>query len=93
MALARYKCPKHLRQSFIECAGQSLQYSLWTAAYYRMQIEKGKTHNVILRALAFKWIRIMFRCWQDKIPYNELNYLQSLTRKGSKILNYMTAAT
>ena len=93
VALARYKCPKHLRQSFIECAGQSLQYSLWTAAYYRMQIEKGKTHNVILRALAFKWIRIMFRCWQDKIPYNELNYLQSLTRKGSKILNYMTAAT
>ena len=88
---ARYKCPKYFRQSFIEYAGQSIQYSLWASAYYQMQKKKGKGHHVILRALAFKWIRIMFRCWKNRTPYDELKYLKSLKKKGAEILNYLSA--
>jgi hypothetical protein len=45
--------------------------------------QKGKTHQAAIRALAFKWIRIVFRCWQDNQPYDEVKYLMALKRKGS----------
>jgi len=39
-----------------------------------------------VRALAFKWIRILYRCWQERTPYDEATYLQALTRRGSSLL-------
>jgi hypothetical protein len=42
---------------------------------------------VALRALAFKWIRIMHRCWQNRSPYDEATYLKALKRRGSALLN------
>jgi hypothetical protein len=33
--------------------------------------------------LAFKWQRILFRCWQDHQPYDEEKYLAVLRQKGS----------
>ena len=39
-----------------------------------------------MRALAFKWQRIMWRCWQDRTPYNEVYYLTKLQQRGSKLL-------
>ncbi len=49
---------------------------------------KGKPHNTIIRALAFKWIRILFRCWKTKTAYDESTYLEALKRKGSPLLKY-----
>lgn len=84
----RYFCPKFLRQSFHEYAGQSVKHSFWARAYYDAQRAKGKTHQAAVRALAFKWIRIMWKCWQERKPYDEVTYLESLRRKGSPLLQY-----
>ena len=84
----RYSCTKFLRQTFVEWAGISVRYSFWARAYYRQQESKGKPHNTIIRALAFKWIRILFRCWKSKAPYDETTYLEALKRKGSPLLKY-----
>jgi len=84
----RYSCTKFLRQTFVEWAGQSVRYSFWAKAYYRQQESKGKPHNTIIRALAFKWIRILFRCWKTKTAYDESTYLEALKRKGSPLLKY-----
>lgn len=84
----RYSCTKFLRQTFVEWAGISVRYSFWARAYYRQQESKGKPHNTIIRALAFKWIRILFRCWKSKTPYDETTYLEALKRKGSPLLKY-----
>ena len=81
---ARYFCPKYLRQTFTEYAGQSIQYSMWAQAYYTMQLKKGKKHHAIIRALAFKWIRIIFSCWKKNEPYNEIRYLKGLQKKKSQ---------
>lgn len=67
----RWACPKFLRQSFHEFAGASIQQSAWARAYYDRQRAKGKSHQATLRALAFKWIRIIFRCWKDRTLYSE----------------------
>lgn len=87
----RYSCPTFIRQSFVEWAGMTMRYSYWADAYYRSQIEKGKSHNVAVRALAFKWIRIIFRCWKDSTVYDESKYLFSLRKNNSPILKYMSS--
>ena len=84
----RYSCTKFLRQSFVEWAGQSVRYSFWAKAYYHQQKSKGKPHNTIIRALAFKWIRILYRCWKTRTPYDESTYLEALKLKGSPLLKY-----
>ena len=84
----RYGCSKYLRQTFIEFAKASLGSSMWAAAYYHMQIARGKSHQAAVRALAFKWIRIIFRCWQKKERYDEMKYLQSLQKNKAPLLEY-----
>jgi transposase len=84
----RYSCPTFLRQTFVEWAGFSLRYSFWAKAYYEQQKSKGKPHNTIIRALAFKWIRIAFRCWKTNTPYDESKYLEALKRRGSPLLKF-----
>ncbi|MDT4954717.1 MAG: hypothetical protein QOJ02_2855 [Acidobacteriota bacterium] len=84
----RYFCPKFLRQSFHEYAGESVRHSFWARAYYESQRAKGKSHQAAVRALAFKWIRIIYRCWKTRTPYDEVKYLEGLRQKGSSLLNY-----
>lgn len=83
----RWQCPTFLRQTFVEWAGQTINKSFWAGVYYRQQRDQGKTHHAAVRALAFKWIRILYRCWQDRKPYNESTYLKALRHRGSPLLN------
>jgi len=82
----RWQCPKFMRQTFIEWAGQTINKSFWAGAYYRQQRDKGSSHSAALRALAFKWIRILYRCWKTRTPYNETTYLNALRKRGSPLL-------
>src|SRR3989442_12274485 len=84
----RYFCPKFFRQTFHEFAAQSIQDSFWARAYYSMQRAKGKDHHAAVRALAFKWIRVIWKCWHTRTPYNEVIYLESLRKKGSSLLKF-----
>jgi transposase len=81
----RWACPKFLRQSFHEWASHSTTYSVWARSYYQQQRRKGKDHQAAVRALAFKWIRIAFRCWKDGVVYDENKYLGALARRGSPL--------
>jgi len=82
----RMACPKFIRQTFHEFADHSRRWSAWAKAYYQLQIERGKKHNAAIRALAYKWIRILFRCWKQRVPYNEQVYLASLLKHQSALL-------
>jgi hypothetical protein len=33
--------------------------------------QQGQDHHAAVRALAFKWIRVVFRCWKDGVAYDE----------------------
>jgi transposase len=81
----RWATSVFLKQSFHEYAQCSLRYSPWAKAYYRQQRQRGKSHHTAIRALAFKWIRIIYRCWQDRTPYEETHYLAALERRGSPL--------
>jgi hypothetical protein len=44
-------------------------------------------------ALAFKWIRVLFRCWVDRVPYDESRYLAALQKRHSPILKFAAEAS
>jgi transposase len=88
----RWNAPKFLRQTFVEWAGQTIPKCSWAKAYYLQQKKAGKHHQTILRSLAFKWIRILWRCWQDRTPYDESRYIQSLINQNSPLTKYLLAA-
>ena len=87
----RWNAPKFLRQSLVEWAGQTVVYCDWAKAYYRRQKRAGKEHHTILRSLAFKWVRILWRCWHDGTPYREQHYLDALKRRGSPLVSDLAA--
>jgi transposase len=82
---SRWRCPKFLRQSFHEWAGHSIAFSPWARAYYQQQRQRGQGHHAAVRSLAFKWIRILFRCWQDRVAYDESLYTAKLAQRGSPL--------
>jgi transposase len=82
----RLQCPKFLRQTFVEWAAESIRHSFWAQIDYQQQRDKGKAHQAAVRALAFKWIRILYRCGQDRTPYDESAYLQALNQRGSSLM-------
>ena len=88
---ARWACTKFLKQTFHEYAGLSIGSSKWAAAYYKLQLDKGKSSQMAKRALAYKWQRIIFRCWQDRVPYDEAKYIQRLKKTGSPIYKLIEA--
>ena len=53
---------------------------------HQQQRSRGKDHHAAVRALAYKWIRIMFRCWKDRTPYYDSLYVKSLTKRGSHLV-------
>jgi transposase len=87
----RQACPKFLRQTFHEFAGHSIRASRWAAAYYKMLRDQGKQHHAAVRSLAFKWLRILYRCWHDHTPYDEQRHLHSLRARKSPLLAYLPA--
>ena len=82
----RYLCPRFQRQSFHEYAKESVRWSRWAGAYYLQQRQKGSSHNTAVRALAFKWQRVIWRCWLDHKPYSEELYEAALLRSGSPLV-------
>lgn len=90
----RYACPKFLRQTFHEFASHSIGQSEWARAYYEHpRNDEKKDHHPAVRALAFKWIGIIFRCWKDGKPYDEQVYQKSLRRRGSLLGAALASAT
>lgn len=81
----RLACPKFVKQTFHEFADQSIRFSGWARAYYDQQRGRGHDHHAALRALAYKWIRILFRCWKERRPYHEQTYVDALRRRGSPL--------
>ena len=70
-----------------------MAYSVWARAYCRQQRERGNDHQASVRASAFKWIPIVFRCWKDRVAYDENRYLMALAKRGSHLASAFAAAT
>ncbi len=77
----RFACSQFVKQSFHEFATRSILFCDWARCYYDQKKTEGKQHHSAIRALAYRWIRIIYRCWKDRIPYNEDKYVRSLRQR------------
>lgn len=88
---ARWQRPTFLHQTFHEFAEASIPHSTWARAYYRQQRDRGASHRVAIRALAFRWIRVLHACWKNKTTYDEKAYLAALARRRSPLCDRLVA--
>ena len=85
----RWSAPVFARQTLVEWAGLSVKACAWAKAYYLHQRNKQKSHSAILRSLAFKWLRILWRCWRERTVYDDARYLAQLRQKNVPFLSFL----
>jgi transposase len=66
----RFACNKRLRQAITTWADNSRHASAWAAARYKAALQRGCDHPHAVRILARAWLRVLWRCWQDRVPYD-----------------------
>lgn len=81
----RFNNNQFLHQTLVEWAAQTTRFCPWSKAFYEHARERGKGHWSALRSLAFKWVRILWKCWSSHTPYDPKRYLQSLLQRHSSI--------
>jgi hypothetical protein len=69
-------------QTLHEFANQAWKFCPW---YYRQQRARGNDHHAAVRALAYQWVRIIFRCWKGRAPYDDSLHVKSLNKRGSPL--------
>jgi transposase len=66
----RWACNKNLRRAITCFADNSRHASAWAAAVYRKARARGCQHAHAVRVLARAWIRVLWRAWQSRSPYD-----------------------
>ena len=84
----RYACPKFLRQTFHEFADWARRYCPWSKARYCMLRDKGMKHHAAVRKIARSWIRILFRVWKTRVPFDCDRYIANLKQRSPEIIPY-----
>ncbi|MGH2466261.1 MAG: IS110 family transposase [Candidatus Limnocylindrales bacterium] len=70
----RFVCDKKLRDALIDFAQDSRRASPWAADIYARARARGKTHPHAVRILARAWLGVIWRCWQDRLPYDPASH-------------------
>jgi len=89
IVVRRRACSKYLLQTFHEFASAAAKWCTWSKAFYKLQQSKGMKRHAILRKLAYRWIRILFRVWQSRTPFEPNRYIQSLLVKNPEIRSFL----
>ena len=80
----RWACNTRFRAAFTTFADNSRHASPWAADIYNSARTSGKDHPHAIRILARAWIRVIYRCWLDGVPYNPEQH-----GNASKLTNQM----
>ena len=79
----RRACDKLLRATVHLWTNASRIKCGWAQAYYAHKRAQGHSHASALRCLGKRWLKILWRLWQDRRPYDEAQYLAQLKRRGA----------
>ncbi len=78
-AAFRWACDKRLRNHLTVLADSSRHHNPWAADIYQRARDRGCDHPHACRILGRAWTRILWRCWQDRAPY-DINQHRAATR-------------
>jgi len=70
VATFRRTCDKRLRSAVATLADSTRHWHPWAKEIYRRARARGQDHPHAIRTLGRAWIRVLWRCWQDGVPYD-----------------------
>lgn len=82
----RYGCNKHLRAAVHLWVDQTSRHCPWSKVYYQAMRARGKTHACALRNLGQRWLKILWKMWQTRSPYDAALHAKNQLKHGSWVL-------
>lgn len=70
VATFRRACDKRLRVAVARLADSTRHWHPWAGEVYRRARARGQDHPHAIRTLGRAWIRVLWRCWQNREPYD-----------------------
>jgi len=87
----RRACNKVLRATVHLWADESRQKCAWAQTYYQQKKSQGKSHAQSLRCLGQRWLKILWRMWRNRVPYDEALHLVNLAKSRSWVIGLIPA--
>jgi transposase len=83
----RYACNRRLQGAVCQLADATRKHDPWARSVYEAARARGHRHPHALRILGRAWLRVLWRCWQDRVPYDPekhgaLRRLEAARRAG-----------
>lgn len=85
----RTACCHPLRSALDDLARLSVKQSGWAGAYYREQRARGQKSARAYRALANRWLRIIWKLWQTREVYDESIHVANRSHRGMTRMDQM----
>jgi len=92
-ARIRFVCDHFLRHTIHLWVDESRHTCDWAQTYYQAKRSQGHDHASALRCLAKRWLKILWRMWQDHTAYVEKKYLKALKQHGSFVWKNLQGQT
>lgn len=74
----RRACNRRLRTAVTTWADNSRHASAWAASIYKDARARGCDHPHAVRILARAWLRVLWRCWHNRTPYDPQRHGRAL---------------
>jgi transposase len=73
-ACFRRACNARLRAALGVLADSTRHWHPWAQDRYAAATSRGQDHVRALRTLGRAWCRVLWRCWQDRVPYDQARH-------------------
>jgi len=91
-ACVRRACNKCLRATVHLWADLSRQFCAWAESYYQQKKTQGMAHAAALRCLGQRWLKILWRMWQNRTAYDEALHTRNQVAHGSWVIKLMESS-
>jgi transposase len=85
--LFRTACDHDFRFIAQQWARGSLRKSSWARLYFSQTFQRCGSKSHAFRCLANRWLAILWRLWQDGIPYDETVHLRNRIARAKPLTN------
>ena len=82
-ARVRFLCDHFLRHTVHLWVDQSRKTCDWAQTYYQAKRDEGHNHASALRCLGKRWLKVLWRMWQNHTAYDESKHLKAIKQHGS----------
>jgi transposase len=92
VVVLRRACNKTLRATVHLWADLSRRTCVWAETYYQQKRAGGMNHTAALRCLGQRWVKILWKMWQTRKPYDEALHTRNQTEHGSWVIRLLPPA-